>query len=63
MIKIGDLIKINQWASPTTTKQVIGMVVSLYTFSRNGTYYMTQVEHNIVPVHPSRIVGVVSESR
>ena len=63
MINVGDLIRINQWASPTTTRQVIGMVVSLCTFSRNGTYYMTQIEHSVVPVHPSRIVEVLSESR
>tara|TARA_B100000427_G_C14978044_1_gene364044 strand:- start:57 stop:245 length:189 start_codon:yes stop_codon:yes gene_type:complete len=62
MIKAGDLIKVRVWTSDNSNRETIGMVLSQMP-SPNLSYYMTQLGEIVVPVHTSRIVEVLSESR
>lgn len=62
-MKVGDLIRINIWVSETETKQAIGMILCCSLLGRKRNYFTVQIGEHEVPVHISRIVEVISESR
>ena len=62
-MKVGDLIRIDVWVSETETKQAIGMILCGCLLSNSSDYFTVQIGEHQVPVHISRIVEVISESK
>ena len=62
-MKVGDLIRINVWVSETETRQAIGMILCGCLLNKSFDYLTLQIGEHEVPVHTSRIVEVISESR